>query len=69
VASFFGINGAIFVFLETTGRICAKFFQDLGENTYSLQPASKSTLKCYQNKYFCQFITGTYAFAALNDVH
>jgi len=29
--------------LKTTRWICANFFQNLGENTYLLQPALKST--------------------------
>jgi len=34
----------VFVFeKKKTTWICAKFFQDLGENTCSLQPAMKST--------------------------
>jgi len=40
VTSFFGIKGAFFS--KSTRRICAKiFFQGLGENTCSLQPALK----------------------------
>jgi len=44
VTSFFGIKLFNFcVFSKTTRRIYANFFQDLGENTCSLQPALKST--------------------------
>jgi len=43
VTSFFEINGAFFAFFsKTTRRICAKFFQGLGENTCLLRPALKS---------------------------
>jgi len=40
VTSFFVIKRAFF--LKTTRRICAIFFQGLGESTCSLQPALKS---------------------------
>jgi len=40
VTSFFGIKGAFIS--KMTRRICAKVFQDLGENTCSLQPVLKS---------------------------
>jgi len=43
VTSFFGIKDAYFAFFsKTTRRICDKFFQGLGENICSLQPALKS---------------------------
>jgi len=40
VTLFFGFKSASIS--KTTKWICANFFQDLGENTYSLQPALKS---------------------------
>jgi len=41
--SVFRIKVCFAFFSKTTRRICAIFFQDLRENTCSLQPALKST--------------------------
>jgi len=44
VTSFFGSKGAFFAFYsKTTKRISAIVFQDLRENTCSLEPALKGT--------------------------
>jgi len=45
VTSFFGIKGVFFAFLSKSEKANLRqiFFQGLGENTYSIQPALKST--------------------------
>jgi len=44
VTPFFGIKGAFFFFLENDKTDLRQFFfQDLGENTCSLQPALKNS--------------------------
>jgi len=40
----------VFAFFLNTRRIYTNFFQDLGENTCSLQPALKSTAPAFKER-------------------
>jgi len=66
VTSFFGIKGAFFVFFSKNAtKLRQNFFQRLGENTRSLQPALKSNAPPFKLVLITKLVTTVHHFLNL----